>query len=724
MALFGVAPAPHPATSSIGATPEQAATADGAGSTNNLSSQRIDRRALVSRHNPLLRDFDIESPLSVGNGQFTFTADVTGLQTFSKAFERTIPLGTLSHWGWHTAPNPNGWSIDKFEYTEFETFGRRVGYADIRRDRQEESEWLRSNPHRLHLGRIGFRLTKRDGTRAVAEDLTHIEQTLDLWNGVLKSRFHLEGQPVDVETVCHPTLDLLAVRAASPLVAQKQLAIELQFPYGTGDIVTANWNKPDSHQTVVTNRSSITAQFARRLDNDAYHLAVRWSPRSSLAELGKHYYEISPPDDSQTLECVWLFTPQKQHDDLPDFATTRAAAVAQWNHFWKSGGAIDLSQSRDARWRELERRIVLAQYLTAIQCAGRYPPAETGLTYNSWYGKFHLEMHWWHAVHFALWDRTELLERSLAFYQSILPRAQQTAARQGYEGARWPKMTDPTGAESPSSVGPFLIWQQPHPIYYAELCYRAHPDRETLERFQDVVFETARFMASYPNWDEASGRYVLGPTLQGAQEEFPKDRTINLTFELTYWRWGLEMAQSWRERLGLPRDEDWERVLARLSSPPIADGKFLFAESAPDSYTSPRWRNDHPAVLGAFGMLPGPRIDVPTMRRTADWVWENWNWSDTWGWDYPLVAMNAARLGRPERAIDALLMDTPKNHYRKNGHNHQRPGLTIYLPGNGGLLTAVAMMAAGWDDGPDRHAPGFPQDSSWKVRWENVQRMP
>jgi hypothetical protein len=317
-----------------------------------------------------------------------------------------------------------------------------------------------------------------------------------------------------------------------------------------------------------------------------------------------------------------------------------------------------------------------------------------------------------------------MLERSLDYYAAILPRAKETAKRQGFAGARWPKMTDPSGTESPSGVGPFLIWQQPHPIYYAELCHRAHPDRETLERFQEIVFETAHFMASYPNWDDANQRYVIGPALQGAQEEFPKDRTVNLTFELTYWRWGLEKAQEWRERLGMSRDENWDRVLARLSPPSVVDGKYLFAETAPDSYTNRRWRNDHPAVLGAFGMLPGPGIDQPAMRRTADWVWENWNWPDTWGWDYPLVAMNAARLGQPERAVEALLMDTPKNIYRKNGHNHQRPRLSVYLPGNGGLLTAVAMMAAGWDDAPSGHAHGFPNDGSWHVRWENLRRMP
>ena len=52
----------------------------------------IDRRALVERHAPVLRAFDAESPFSVGNGESAFTLDVTGLQTFPDAFEKTIPL--------------------------------------------------------------------------------------------------------------------------------------------------------------------------------------------------------------------------------------------------------------------------------------------------------------------------------------------------------------------------------------------------------------------------------------------------------------------------------------------------------------------------------------------------------------------------------------------------------------------------------------------------------
>ena len=79
-------------------------------------AQPIDRLALVSRHDVVLTNFDANNPLSVGNGEFCFTVDATGLQTFPEAFNETIPLGTLSDWGWHTIPNTNGWDIDHFQF--------------------------------------------------------------------------------------------------------------------------------------------------------------------------------------------------------------------------------------------------------------------------------------------------------------------------------------------------------------------------------------------------------------------------------------------------------------------------------------------------------------------------------------------------------------------------------------------------------------------------------
>ena len=140
-----------------------------------------------------------------------------------------------------------------------------------------------------------------------------------------------------------------------------------------------------------------------------------------------------------------------------------------------------------------------------------------------------------------------------------MDKAEELAKSQGYKGVRWPKMVAYDGYDSPSPIGPLLIWQQPHPITYAELCYRAHPDRQTLERYSDMVFKTAEFMASYVVFDEDSDRYVLGPGLIPAQENHKPEITLNPTFELEYWRYGLEVANQWRKRLGLPSNPEWNK---------------------------------------------------------------------------------------------------------------------------------------------------------------------
>jgi hypothetical protein len=328
-------------------------------------------------------------------------------------------------------------------------------------------------------------------------------------------------------------------------------------------------------------------------------------------------------------------------------------------------------------------------------------------------------MHWGHSVHFTAWGRFHLFERSLPIYQRILPLARDTARRQGYQGARWPKMIGPDGLESPSAVGPLLLWQQPHPIYYAELCYRERPARATLERWREIVFETAEFMVSFAVRDQSTNLYVLGPPLKTVSENTDPLTSSNPTFELSYWRFGLRIARLWRERLGLARDSRWDAICGSLSPLPTGDGFYLMQEGLADTYT--KWNWEHPALVGAFGMLPGDGVDPAIMRRTVKRVLETWRWERCWGWDFPMMAMAAARAGEPGLAVRALLMNEPKNRYLANGHNYQRPGLTAYLPGNGGLLCAVAMMAAGWTDGPATHTPGFPADGSWSVQVEGLK---
>lgn len=660
----------------------------------------IDVLALVQRHNPVIQKLDPFSALSVGNGNFAFTGDVTGLQTFIGEYQKDFPLCTCAHWAWHTTPMPPGMHAEDFKYKDYDSHGRMVGYATERRGQEPLYNWLRENPHRAHLGRIGLILRKPDGSEAVAGDVEGINQTLELLNGTIVSQFTFAGQSVRVRTCCHPEIDALAIRIESSLVDSPSLGLRIAFPYPSPEMDMADWNSVDKH-TTQCDRKDGGADFTRTMDADRYFASVYWSS-GHLQQAGKHEFFIEG-GQGQILDIVCFFAPDGLPPFLPNFDQTSLASQKHWSEFWTRGAAIDLSGSTDNRAGELERRIVLSQYNTALNCSGTIPPQETGLLFNSWYGKSHLEMHWWHAVHFAAWNRFELLERSLDFYHRIIDVGRATAKRQGYDGIRWPKMVGPDGRDSPSPIAPLLIWQQPHPIYYAELCYWRNPTKVTLDKWSKIVFESADFMASFAAID--NGRYVLGPPLRSVPEHTDTMATCDPTFELAYWRFGLRTALTWRARLGLKPEPKWLDVMHRLAPLPEADGLYLMMEGQTDTYT--KWNWEHPSLLGAYGMQPGYGVDPETMRRSLEKILDVWQWDRGWGWDFPMAATTAAKLNEPDLAIRALMMDAPNNRYLPNGHVYQRKDLPAYLPASGALLAAVAMMAVG---------NVFPQDGKWSVK--------
>ncbi len=411
---------------------------------------------------------------------------------------------------------------------------------------------------------------------------------------------------------------------------------------------------------------------------------------ASFKQTGAHEFVLSSGTD--TIEFVVGFQSDGPVQEMAGFEETRDSERTRTGRSSGQAAAQLICRAAQTRAMELERRVVLSAYNTALHCSGDMPPQETGLLFDSvWYGKSHLEMHWWHGVHFAAWGRMKMFERSMGFYQRIFPVAKAIAQRQGYAGVRWPKMVGPDGLDSPSPVGPLLIWQQPHPIYYAELSYQRNPTAKTLANWREIVFATADFMASYAALD--GDRYVLGPPLKTVSENTDQLKTINPTFELTYWRFGLSTAQTWRKRLGMAPDPKWADVLARLAPLPVDQGRYLFQEGTTDTYT--KWSYEHPAILGAYGMQPGGGVDPEIMRNSLKEIMRVWQWDRAWGWDFPMAAMTAAKLAERNIAFDALLIESPKNHYHPNGHVYQRPGLTAYLPANGGLLGAIAMLAVG-----------------------------
>lgn len=686
----------------------------------------IDREALVKRHIVINTAFDSLTSLSVGNGQFAFTVDATGLQTYPELYSKGVPLGNQSQWGWHSFPNVNNYKPEE-TFKVYDYHGRQEPYAvqfNEKGRNQEAADYFRENPHRLHLGIIGLDIRKNDGSEVQSSEITNINQSLQLWDGFIQSTFNADGGQVSVKTICLPDEDRISAKVNSTLFTDKKLSVKIKFPYPSGKHSddACDWNSSDKHRTSIIEQTDNHVVLERTIDNDHYWMTITWEGNATFKEIAKHDYRLIPGQDELSFSCRFhRVKPLIVNRNV--FNNDLSKTVKWWNDFWKSGGAVDFSACKDPRAFELERRVVLSQYLMAIQCAGEYPPQETGLTYNSWYGKFHLEMHWWHGVQFALWGRPELLERSLGWYEKAKPAARQIAKRQNRKGVRWMKMTDPSATEAPSKVGSFLIWQQPHIIYMAELMYRNHPDTSVLNKYKDLVFATADFMADYVDYDGLEDRYVLKGAIP-AQETLKASETVNPPFELSYWHYALSVAQKWRTRLGMQKNMEWEIVIDKLSPLAHENGLYLAAETAHDTYIDIRYTSDHMAVLGALGILPKSKLvrnDI--MTNTFNWIWDNWNWGKTWGWDYPMTAMCAARLGMPEKAVGALLMDKRTNTYLANGHNYQDGRLRIYLPGNGGLLTTVAMMCAGWDGSTGKN-PGFPKDGKWNVKWEGLKPMP
>ena len=713
----------------------------------------IDRQALVRRNNPVVTSVDTLASLSVGNGAFAFTTDVTGLQTFPEYYRNGVPLGTQSEWGWHRFANPEGLRMEE-SYRLFDFgHGHRELYATEFKEKgraHDAANYYRQNPHRLHLGCIGLEL---EGVTPA--DIRKAHQTLDLWTGTIESRFMLHGSRFQVQTVCHPKRDLI-----SSQVQGREASINLRFPYPTGAHTddACDWLSNDRHQTTLVSQAPHSAVLKRTIDETVYYVVLQWAEQAQLTEKSRNYWVLSANGRQLTFTCEFL--PQEKYEStsqednshsslltplsslLSPLSSIISLSQEHWKNFWTEGAAVDFSHCKDPRARELERRVVLSQYLLAIQCAANTPPQETGLTYNSWFGKFHLEMIWWHQAWLPLWGHAPMLERTLQWYESAAPIAREIAMRQGFQGVRWMKMTDPSGEEAPSKVGSFLIWQQPHIIYLAELLYRNTARASNLSplssllsppisllsplssRYARLIDETATFMADFATYDAASDSYLLKGVIP-AQETLKAAETYNPPFELAYWHYALQVAQQWRERRGMPRVALWDDIINKLS--PLAkdsENRYLAAASNPETYSDLRLISDHPAVLGAVGIFPMSRlVDAAVMKHTAQWIWQHWNWDHTWGWDYPMVAMNAARLGMPEKAVDALLMPQRTNTYLPNGHNYQDQRLRCYLPGNGGLLTAIALMCAGWD-GCEIKNPGFPQDGKWDVRWEGLSPMP
>lgn len=612
------------------------------------------------------------------------------------------------------------------------------------------------------------------------DELVDYSQTLDLWTGLLSSNFTVADgstrtrSPVEVQTAVDSDTHSVSVRFKAP--ATLKLGVQLAFCTTTDGARACIWDVPDEHTTSVLSASSSRIDLNRRMDEDEYAVTCAWqteSPGWQMQRTGPHAFVLHQtaavgPAAAVELTCrfasVCCVGPDpplaptvlvKQPAPGPHSAVV-ANASAMWGSFWQQGAMVDMggtpAGAQRVRALELERRVILSLYQLRAQESGSMPPQESGLLYNSWTGKHHSEMRVWHESWKPLWGHPLLLARSDAWFESRLPTAVNYTRFQGYRGARWGKMlgennlrflrryhnATPLYYESPNDINPVLVWHQPHPVFLGELEYRAAPTpaakAAVLARLRDVVFATAEFLADFPN-QNLTGRHEfdLGPPLRSAPEgnETP-EQVWNPSFELVQFNVSLGLANLWRERLGLGRNATWDRVRAGLAALPTAevDGRRVYngnANCRPSLFqpgsSNCQPLNSHPAVLGAMGLQPGDglgMVDAAVMNNTLDAVIARWNWPGSWGWDEPMAALTALRLGRFGDAMDLLLLNTSTNTYGPTGINqpHSTGMVSAYFPGNGGTLIAVAMACAGTESSPalPPGRKGFPDD--WQVLCE------
>ena len=138
------------------------------------------------------------------------------------------------------------------------------------------------------------------------------------------------------------------------------------------------------------------------------------------------------------------------------FDNIKSNSIQQWQQFWQKGGVVDFSGRHrcTCQWTGKDGsycRNTLPKWI-AVAITRRRKPA---LRITAGLAKPHMEMHWWHAVDFALWGHVEILEKQLNWYNRAAARAKAIAARQGYRGLRWQKWRITMAGKCPS-IGAFF----------------------------------------------------------------------------------------------------------------------------------------------------------------------------------------------------------------------------------------------------------------------------
>lgn len=292
------------------------------------NGSRINRRQVVRRFNPVRTNLSSTTPIQVGNGNFAFGADITGLQTI-------LPYNILSSWCWanDSLPTEPG-QDDPSDFTGLDwwTHGRLVNYDMPNTAEAAISTWLRANPHRVNLGRIGLLY---NGKNISLADLSNMSQTLDLYTGLLTSEFVLGGKQVVVQTAGSPSSDEVAVRIDSQLLQNGSLSVFFDYPLTTGAAsfqapFVGDWNAVSNHTTELFVNGHQKAVIQHTLGGTTYYNSISWLPKGNISgPINRtHRYDLNPSGKT-TFSFTSAYTPEN-NAKVRAFDKVKAESATWW----------------------------------------------------------------------------------------------------------------------------------------------------------------------------------------------------------------------------------------------------------------------------------------------------------------------------------------------------------------------------------------------------------
>lgn len=195
-----------------------------------------------------------------------------------------------------------------------------------------------------------------------------------------------------METRAAADSDTVGITVESELLSTGALGLFFDFPYSDVNKFDAPyvgvWNATNNHTTSLeTSGNQLTIEHT--LDDASYFLTAAWEGPGQVTgpEDGTHRYFLTVPGTTQlNLTAAFAPTALTKVISLDELVV---GAESWWEDYWTSGAFVDMSSTDSENATALQRRIILSQYLLAVNSASSNPPQESGLVNNGWYGKFH-----------------------------------------------------------------------------------------------------------------------------------------------------------------------------------------------------------------------------------------------------------------------------------------------------------------------------------------------